>query len=64
MPNKDVNETKQEPLYFKHKTQGITVMSYLLAKGGWVYKEWVNSCVGGGRSGSACCRQRGASIAD
>ena len=43
MPNKDVNETKQEPLYFTHKTQGITAMSYLLAKGGWVYKEWVNS---------------------
>ena len=51
MPNEDVNETKQEPLYFKHKTLEITVMSYLLVKGGWAPKAWVDSCVGGEHPG-------------
>ncbi len=46
MPNEDVNEAKREPLYIKHKTQRITIMSYLLATGDWVPKAWVNSCVG------------------
>ncbi len=46
MPNEDVNEAKREPLYIKHKTQRITILSYLLATGDWVPKAWVNSCVG------------------
>ncbi len=37
------DEAKSDPLYISHKTQRITVMSYLLAKGGWVPKAWVNS---------------------
>ena len=46
MPNEDVNKAKREPLYIKHKTQRITIMSYLLATGDWVPKAWVNSSVG------------------
>jgi hypothetical protein len=42
MPNEDMKEDKQGPLYLKHKTQRITIMSYLLATGEWVPKAWVN----------------------
>jgi hypothetical protein len=42
MPNEDVNVAKREPLFIKHKTQRITIMSYLLATGDWVPKAWVN----------------------
>lgn len=46
MPHEDMNDAKREPVYIKHKTQRITIMSYLLGTGDWVPKAWVNSCAG------------------
>ena len=35
--------TPGNPVYFSHKTHRVTVKSYLLAKGGWAPKAWLNS---------------------
>jgi hypothetical protein len=44
MRDKKVNEeAEREPLYFSHKTQRITIRSYLLEKGDWVPKAWINT---------------------
>jgi hypothetical protein len=52
MPNEeDVNEANQEPPFFKHKTRKISLMSYLLAEGGWAPKAQINCCVGGDHLG-------------
>ncbi len=52
MPHEDdVNEANQEPASFKHKTRNITLMSYLLAEGGWAPKAWISCCVGGDHPG-------------
>lgn len=51
MPNDTTSKAPQKPLYFKHKTQGITVLSYLVTTGGWAPKAWVNRDGGGEYSG-------------
>ena len=51
MLREDVNEAKREPLYIKHKTQRITIMSYLLASGDWVPKAWVSASTQGDHPG-------------
>lgn len=48
MPNEeDVNEANQELASFKHKTRKVSLMSYLLAEGGWAPKARIESCVDG-----------------
>ena len=37
------DDTRGDLAYFSHNTHRITVMSYLLVKGGWVPKAWLNS---------------------
>lgn len=51
MLREDANEAKREPVYIKHKTQRITIMSYLLASGEWVPKAWVSASAQGDHPG-------------